>query len=200
MSQTDSQFIEYTPYDYSLDYLIDNFTNYNDYAPQTGFQQVFHQSAFQCDGKDVLKQMQARTQAFQSLQALGIEVFYLPGIEEYDYVERVPVVAGQHQALTDVLQFWAPLPQATGLVVPYLPITISKEEAERQSSYWRSLGAPNHPEERFEYRQLGHNLDDIKEANEFTDYNVAPLDPMHNPRTIRGPYQVSSPRYSRVLS
>jgi hypothetical protein len=200
MSQIDCDTIDLNTYDYNLDYMFDDLINYHGYASETGFQQDVNQSAPEFDNQDVLKQMQARAKAFQSLQAANIGIFWLPGIDEYDYVTRVPIVAGQHQALTDVLHFWAPLPEASGLAVPYLPITINKEEADRQFRYSRSLGAPNHPQQRFDNRLLGHNLDVIKESNSFTDYNVKPLDPVHNPQTVRGPYPVSSFNYYRLLS
>ena len=200
MSQIDCDSIDLDPYDYNLDYMFDGLTNYHGYASETGFQQDVNQSAPEFDDQDVLRQMQARAKAFQSLQAANIGIFWLPGIDEYDYVARVPIVAGQHQALTDVLHFWAPLPEASGLAAPYLPISISKEEEERQSRYSRSLGAPNHPQERFDHRWLGHNLEEVKGSNSLTSYNVTPLDPMHNPRTNGGIYPVSGPPYYRVLS
>jgi hypothetical protein len=200
MSQIDCSSIESNLYDYKLDYTFNDFTNDHYYASETGFQQVVNQSAPEFDSQDVLKQMQARAKAFQSLHDASIDVFCLPGIDEYDFVERVSLVAGQHQALTDVLHFWAPLPEANGSAVPYPPVTISKEEEERQYRYSRSLGAPNHPQERFDHRWLGHNLEEVKGSNFFTSYNVTPLDPMHNPRTNGGIYPVSSPPYYRVLS
>jgi hypothetical protein len=200
MSQLDCDSIDHNTYDYNLDYMFGDLTNYPGYASETGFQQVVNQSAPEFDSQDVLKQMQARTKAFQSLQLAGIDLFCLPGIEEYNYVERVSLVAGEHQALTDVLNYWAPLPEANGLAVPSLPILISKEEEERQFRYSRSLGAPNHPQERFDHRWLGHNLKEVKGSNSSTSYNVTPLDPMHNPRTNGGTYPVSGPSYCRVLS
>jgi hypothetical protein len=200
MSQIDCDTIDPNTYDYNLDYMFDGLTNYHGYASETGFQQVVNQSAPELDSQDVLKQMQARTKAFQSLQLAGIDLFCLPGIEEYNFVERVSLVAGEHQALTDVLNYWAPLPEANGLAVPYLPISISKEEEERQSRYSRSLGAPNHPQERFDHRWLGHNLEQIKGSNDLTSFDVTPHDPMHNPRTNGGTYPVSGPPHYRELS
>jgi hypothetical protein len=200
MSQLDSDSIDHNTYDYNLDYMFDGLTNYHGYASETGFQQGVNQSAPELDSQDVLKQMQARTKAFQSLQLAGIDLFCLPGIEEYNYVERVSLVAGEHHALTDVLNYWAPLPEASGLTAPYPPISVNKEEEERQSRYLRSLGAPNHPQERFDHRWLGHNLEEIKGSNSQTSYNVTPLDPMHNPRANGGTYPVSGPPYYRVFS
>jgi hypothetical protein len=200
MSQIDCDTIDPNTYDYNLDYMFDGLTNYHGYASETGFQQGVNQSAPELDSQDVLKQMQARTKAFQSLQLAGIDLFCLPGIEEYNYVERVSLVAGEHHALTDVLNYWAPLPEASGLTAPYPPISVNKEEEERQSRYLRSLGAPNHPQERFDHRWLGHNLEEIKGSNSQTSYNVTPLDPMHSPRANGGTYPVSGPPYYRVFS
>jgi hypothetical protein len=200
MSQIDCDTIDPSTYDYNLDYMFDGLTNYHGYASETGFQQGVNQSAPELDSQDVLKQMQARTKAFLSLQLAGIDLFCLPGIEEYNYVERVSLVAGEHHALTDVLNYWAPLPEASGLTAPYPPISVNKEEEERQSRYLRSLGAPNHPQERFDHRWLGHNLEEIKGSNSQTSYNVTPLDPMHSPRANGGTYPVSGPPYYRVFS
>jgi hypothetical protein len=200
MSQFEYLTDAFNPNDYEIALNFVDFTSYDRYASNEEPEQVIDQTVSWAASQYLLEQMQARSKAYEILDLFGIVLPPLPSVDEYDFVLRLPVVPGAHRELTETLNFWAPLLQSTDQSYPILALLIDKEEEQRQFQYNRSLEAPNHPHERYDWNWLGHNLKEVKGDNHLTDYAVKPLDPAHNPRTIKGTYPVSGPHQSRFIS